>query len=131
PCGRVRSSPAVADGLVVVGSADAQVYCVRLNDGALVSQFATDGAALASRQVGLDRRTVQSSPAVVDSTVYVGARDGFLYARDARTGRLRWRVDHNVSWVITSPSAASGLVNVGSYNAHLVQPVDTRTGANS
>ena len=25
---------------------------------------------------------------------------------DAYTGRLRWRVDHNISWVISSPGVA-------------------------
>lgn len=34
---------------------------------------------------------VTASPAVVDGVVFVGAWDGFFYALDARTGRLKWK----------------------------------------
>jgi hypothetical protein len=126
--GRVRSSPAVAGGRVFVGSMDGTLYAVGLRTGRLVWQFDTEGHTLESAKFGFDRRTIQSSPAVVDGRVFVGARDGHLYALDAGTGRLLWKVDHDRSWVITSPAVAGGLVYAGSSDARFVQAVDVATG---
>ena len=123
--GRVRSSPAVAEGRVFVGSYDGRVYCFDLASGAERWHYDTEGVTLASGSFGFDRRSIQSSPAVADGVVYVGARDGFLYALDAATGQLRWRVDHKVSWVITTPAVSEHTIFAGSSDAHFVQAVDT------
>jgi outer membrane protein assembly factor BamB len=126
--GRVRSSPAVVGGVAYVGSADGSVYAVDVQTGAVRWRFDTLGRSLHSAEFGFDRRTVQSSPAVSGGTVYVGARDGILYAIDAATGRERWRNDHHVSWVNTSPAVAQGRVYAGSSDAQFVQAVDAATG---
>jgi outer membrane protein assembly factor BamB len=126
---RVYSSPAVAGGVVYVGAQDGTVHAVSLADGRPRWTFATDGARLKSADFGFDRTTVQSSPAVADGTVYVGARDGFLYAIDAATGRERWRADHKVSWVNSSPAVSDGLVYAASSDGHFVQALDAATGA--
>ena len=123
--GRVRSSPAVDDGRVFVGSHDGRVYCFDLATGARRWRYDTEGVTLASGSFGFDRRSIQSSPAVSGGTVYVGARDGFLYAVDARDGRLRWRVDHKVSWIITSPAVSDGVIYAGSSDARFAQALDT------
>lgn len=126
--GRVRSSPAVAGDMVYVGSMDGVVHALRAETGEVAWTYRTLGAGLNSGDFGFDRRTIQSSPAVVDGVVYVGARDGFLYALDAATGELRWSVDHNISWVITSPAVADGVVYAGSSDALFVQALDAQTG---
>ncbi len=126
--GRIRSSPAVADGTVFVGSADGSVYAVDLASGEQRWRYDTEGRELVSADFGFDRRTVQSSPAVVDGTVYVGARDGHLYALDQESGEMRWRFDHEVSWVISSPAVADGIVYAGSSDGLFVQGVDAATG---
>lgn len=126
--GRVRSSPAVADGVVFAGSLDGSLYAADLETGRLRWRFDTLGRSLKSGDFGFDRKSVQSSPAVADGTVYVGGRDGFLYAVEAATGRQRWRLDHQVSWVITSPAVREGRVYAGSSDAHFFQAVDARTG---
>lgn len=126
--GRVRSTPAVADGRVVVGSADGIVYAFAEGDGHLLWQHATEGAALVSADYGFDRRTVQSSPAVVGGRVLVGARDGYFYALDAATGERLWRQDHEVSWVNSSPAVSDGVAVVGSSDEQFVQAVDVATG---
>ena len=48
----------------------------------------------------------QSSPAVVDGTVYVGCRDAHVYALDAATGRKKWDYPTSKSWVIGTPAVA-------------------------
>lgn len=126
--GRIRSTPAVADGVAVVGSADGVVYAADASTGELLWTHATLGAELHSGEFGFDRRTVQSSPAIADGRVYVGARDGFLYALDLATGERLWRADHEVSWVNSSPAAAGGRVFVGTSDGRFVQAVDAETG---
>jgi outer membrane protein assembly factor BamB len=127
--GQVWSSPAIAGGRVYIGSADGYVYCVSLHDGSGQWRFATTGASLESSQFGYDRRTVESSPAVVNGVVYVGGRDGFLYAINADSGTLRWRFDHKASWVVTSPAVGNGVVYAGSSDNAFVQALDAETGA--
>ncbi len=126
--GRVRSTPAVAEGRVYVGSGDGRVYALDASSGDLLWRADTEGVSLFSGDFGFDRRTVQSSPAVADGRVFVGARDGFLYALDAASGRRLWRVDHQVSWVNGSPAVARGLVVVGSSDGRFVHAVDAVTG---
>jgi len=123
--GRIRGTPAVADGRVYVGAFDGRVYCFTLANGAPIWTAETEGAALNSGDFGFDRRSIQSSPAVAYGMVFVGARDGFLYALDAATGTRRWRYDHKISWVITSPAVQDGIVYDGSSDGRFLQAVDT------
>lgn len=126
--GRVRSSPAVAGARVYVGSMDGTLYALELASGRLVWRFDTEGHTLDSGKFGFDRRTIQSSPAVVGGMVFVGSRDGHLYAVDAETGRQRWTTDHEMSWVNSSPAVAGGLVFAGSSDNRFVQAVDAASG---
>jgi outer membrane protein assembly factor BamB len=123
--GRVRSSPAIAGGRVYVGSFDGRVYCLDLATGARRWTYETEGTTLHSGDYGFDRRSIQSSPAVDDGVVYVGARDGFLYAIGADDGKLRWRYDHKISWIITSPAVSEHVVFAGSSDAHFAQALDS------
>ena len=55
---------------------------------------------------------IESTAAVVDGTVYVGALDGTLYALDAQTGEKRWT--YQVEGTIkASPSIHNGIVYFG------------------
>jgi len=66
----VKSSPAVVDGTVYVGSDGGSVYALDAADG--TEQWSTK----------FEMASVDSSPAVVDGTVYVGSDDGTVYALD-------------------------------------------------
>jgi hypothetical protein len=66
---------------------------------------------------------------VADNRVFFGARDGFVYAVDAPSGKQLWRSDHKGSWVPTSPAVANGLVFAGSSDGQFVQAIDAATGA--
>jgi outer membrane protein assembly factor BamB len=126
--GRVRSSPAVDASRVYVGSADGRVYAFDRATGALKWKFDTEGVKLESGKFGFDRRTVQSSPAVSNGMVFVGARDGWIYAIDAASGTEKWRFDHKVSWINTSPAVINGVVYAGSSDAQFVQALDAASG---
>jgi len=76
--GEIKSSPAIDDGLVFVGSSDANVYAVNLRTGQQVWAFKTNDA-------------VEASPCAVGGMIFVGSSDNFLYAIDAKTGQLKWK----------------------------------------
>ena len=55
---------------------------------------------------------IESTAAIVDGTVYVGALDGILYAIDAQTGEKRWTYQANSS-IKASPAIHDGVVYFG------------------
>ena len=55
---------------------------------------------------------IESTAAVVDGTVYIGALDGILYAIDAETGEKRWTYQTNSS-IKASPAINDGVVYFG------------------
>ncbi|HLN46239.1 MAG TPA: PQQ-binding-like beta-propeller repeat protein [Candidatus Sulfotelmatobacter sp.] len=61
---------------------------------------------------------VESSPAIVDGIVYVGAlwngKNGFVYALNASTGSKIWSFATN-SGIESSPAVVNGIVYIGSY----------------
>lgn len=126
--GRVRASPAIADGVVYAASFDGSLYALELATGRLKWRFDTLGHGLKSADFGFDRRSIQSSPSVADGIVYFGARDGFLWAVDALTGKERWRYDHKVFWVIGAPAVADGRVFNATSDLAVVQALDAGSG---
>ena len=55
---------------------------------------------------------IESTAAVVDGTVYIGALDGILYALDAKTGKKRWTYQTNSS-IKASPAIHDGVLYFG------------------
>ena len=76
--GIVYSSPAVANGIVYVGSEDKNLYAIDTVTGKEKWRFATGDH-------------IFSSPTVANGIVYIGSEDKNLYAIDAVTGKERWR----------------------------------------
>jgi PQQ-like domain len=75
---RSDSSPAVADGIVYIGSWFGHtVYAFDAASGKPLWTYLTGGS-------------IDSSPTVVDGTVYIGSNDGRVYALNARTGHRNW-----------------------------------------
>ncbi|MCL6731009.1 PQQ-binding-like beta-propeller repeat protein [Streptomyces neyagawaensis] len=107
----VNSTPAVADGVVYIGSGDQRLYALDAATGKKRWAFETG-----------DR--VQSSPAVVDGVVYVGSGDGLLYAVDAVTGKRRWQ--YPAGAIHSAPVVVDGIVYTGSADG--LHAVDAATG---
>jgi len=109
----VYSSPAVANGVIYIGSEDSKVYALKAKTGhKLWSYTAGD--------------LVASSPAVANGVVYVGSYDRNLYALNAKTGAKLWSYatgDDGSS----SPAVANGVVYVGSADGN-VYALDAKTG---
>src|SRR5438093_1011533 len=75
--GAVRSSPAVADGRVFVGSDDERLHAVDFAKGTNLWSFKTGGP-------------IESSPLVLEGKVFIGCDDGVMRAFDAAKGNLLW-----------------------------------------
>ena len=103
------SSPAVADGVVYVGSGKRGV------GGSLHALDAMSGDELWRFRTGVN---VESSPAVSDGVVYIGSNDGNLYAVDAISGEELWRFATD-SPMQSSPAVVEGIVYVGSEDGNL------------
>ena len=149
----VESSPAVAGGMVYVGSYDGKVYALDGSTGALVWNYTTGNVVYSSPAVAggmvyvgsgynvyaLDASTgsfkwsnttggyVLSSPAVADGKVFVGSWDDKVYGLNASTGTYVWTYTTG-SVVQSSPAVADGKVFVGSWD-HNVYALDASTGS--
>src|SRR6266567_2726297 len=99
----IDSSPAVANGVVYIGS----------DDGVLHTYNVSTGTSLWALPAGGTGGQIRSSPAVDNGVVYVGSDDGKLYAFDATTGRLLWFASTGKS-IRSSPTVANGKVYIGS-----------------
>lgn len=104
------SSPAVADGTVVVGARDRKVHAMDLATGRRKWVFPTRG-------------DVDSSPAISGGRVYVGSRDKKLYVLDLQTGKRLGEFDTGYP-VTGSPAIAQGVVIVGDAggNVYCLEP---------
>lgn len=69
---------------------------------------------------------VYSSPVVVDDTVFVGTKSGFLAAYDLATGRERWRFDLGGYIVRATPAVVEGVVYIGA--GYGLFAIDATTG---
>jgi outer membrane protein assembly factor BamB len=96
----VWSSPAVADGVVIVGCKDCHIYCLNASSGEQIWNFPTG-------------HEVNSSPAISNGFVYVGCDDGWVYCLNVTSGMPPW-----ISWVggyvRSSPAVVDGYVYIGS-----------------
>ena len=78
---------------------------------------------------------VNSSPAVVDGVLYIGAgpepltASSFVYAIDAATGTVLWSRKHPYSLLPTDPTVAHGMVYVGTLGDDTLRAYNARTGA--
>jgi outer membrane protein assembly factor BamB len=116
--GVLHSSPAVANGVVYVGSEDGKLYAFDAV-GSNCSGTPTTCSPLWTATTG---GPIDSSPAVVNGVVYVGSNDGNLYAFDAagagcsgspKTCAPLWTAPTG-SPVFSSPAVANGVVYVAS-----------------
>lgn len=118
-----RSTPAVgADGTIYVGG----VALVGTSYAyALVAVSPLNGSIVWAYRVGNE---ITSSPAIANGVVYVGSKDGYLYAIDELSGALMWRYYTGGQIHMCSPVVGSdGTVYIGGGSGRL-QAVDGTTG---
>ena len=90
--------------------------------GLLIAMNARTGRELWSFRPG----AIESSPLIVDGVIYFGSWDGYVYALDARTKRVRWRFETD-DRVVAGPAYSHGTIYVPSNGGHLYA-IDAQTG---
>jgi outer membrane protein assembly factor BamB len=94
-----RSSAAVSDRAVVVGSRDKLVHALDPKSGEALWTFATGGR-------------VDGSPVIVGDRVFVGSADGRLFALDLESGETVWQFEAGGS-ILASPAVADSRLVIG------------------
>jgi outer membrane protein assembly factor BamB len=135
--GPIVSSPAIADGVVYIGSSDGGLYAVDQETGQ-------------QKWKVMITEPVASSPAVAGGLVYFLTYDGVLYAVTADKGDIKWRfatggerrfeakgihgltpgsqnIPDPMDLYLSSPAVANGRVYFGSSDGN-VYAVDAQTG---
>ncbi len=103
----LKSSPAVVNGTVYIGSLDGYLYAINADNGNITWKTQALGP-------------IESSPAVADAAVYFTAEEpifGGFYKLDAKTGNVLWKKElaYRSSFtggnqMLGSPSLAEGMV---------------------
>jgi outer membrane protein assembly factor BamB len=93
------SSPAVSDGIIVLGCRDRQVHAIDAKTGKRVWAFKTRGE-------------VDATAAISAGRVYIPSKDKRLYVLDLKTGKKLW--DFVAKRAITAgPAIADGVIVFG------------------
>jgi eukaryotic-like serine/threonine-protein kinase len=107
----IKSSAAIVNNRVFIGSDDGHLYALRLQDGSLIWKFETEG-------------NIESSPLVLGEFLYVGSGDGFVYKLSAKDGSLAWKYETEdqvlgaPNWIL-SPDKSETWILAGSYDFRL------------
>ncbi|WP_099369485.1 PQQ-binding-like beta-propeller repeat protein [Sphingobacterium sp. 1.A.5] len=100
--GKVYSTPAYHNGVVIVGSSDHFIYGLNAKTGELIWKTEANKAVL-------------GSPAVAKGKAYIGSSDGIFRAIDVKSGKTIWTFDQVKGYVSTLPTLADGKVIFGSW----------------
>ena len=116
--GDTASAPALAGDKLVVGTADGRVCAFSVADGSLLwaAQTGTGLSSLQPYQRG--GSDVNSSPAVLGDTVYVGASDGAVHALALADGKEAGSYRLGVP-IASSPLIAGETLYIGGYDGNL------------
>jgi outer membrane protein assembly factor BamB len=104
------SSPAAADGLIVLGCRDRQVHAIDAKSGKRAWAFKTRGE-------------VDATATISDGRVYIGSKDKNFYVLDLKTGKKLW--EFKAGRAISAGAAiANGVIVVGDEagNVYCLEP---------
>ncbi len=126
---RIKSDPAVSEGVVYTTSYDGHVYALSAKYGRQKWKFppaAPDGEAPDAGAIA-PKAFSYAAPVVKDGVLYVGNLDGFMYALSTTDGSLKWR--YKTGGGVTSSALVEGqTVYFGSKDDH-VYAIDAATGS--
>jgi outer membrane protein assembly factor BamB len=150
----IVGGPVVADGMVLIGSSDGNMYAYDVESGSLEWTFPTDNGIWTTATVSngiayfgsLDNNiyavtvtsgnevwrfpaggAVTAKPVVADGKVYVGAFNSVFYALDAATGQAAWRFDGANKWYWGGAIYHEGAIYAPSLDGN-VYALDSATG---
>jgi outer membrane protein assembly factor BamB len=100
-----------------------RLYIVNLEPGHIVKLDARTGRVIWKRSLP---GRAESSPLVIDDTVYFGCEDGNLYAIGTVTGKVRWATQLGGP-IKSAPAYYGGRLYVGDYGGYM-NAVDAKSG---
>ncbi len=100
--GASKSSPAVDNDLIFIGSDTGYLYAFNRTNGKEVWKF----------QSRPSENGIHGSPAFDDEKVYIGAYDGWLYGLYKNNGTLAWEIKLG-DYIGSSPCLFNGVVYIG------------------
>ena len=125
--GIIRSSAAVVNNMIVAGDMDGILYALDIKTGKEKWNYRTLGDSLDNEKFGFDRKAILSSTVISENKILFGSRDGILYCVNTN-GKFQWKMDHRISWVISTVAIKDTIVVTGTSDGHFVQAVNLNTG---
>lgn len=125
---KIRASPVISGENIFVPSFDGFLYALTIKNGRLNKKYKTEGVDYYGEIHGWDKTSLISKPALQDSLLVFGSRDGGLYCINANTFKKKWRFSYGTSWVGSSPIISDNMVYVGWSDNLLFSAVDLTTG---
>jgi outer membrane protein assembly factor BamB len=123
----IRATPAVNNDMVLFGDMDGRFHCLDLNTGKERWLYKTDADTMNNEDWGFDRKAILSSAVVANDKIFFGSRAGFLYCLNA-DGSLQWKMDHKISWVISTPAIKDSVLVTGTSDGRFVQAININSG---
>jgi outer membrane protein assembly factor BamB/Icc-related predicted phosphoesterase len=102
--GKIFSTPAISGNCLVVGSSDANIYCINTKNGNLIWKIKAG-------------KSVLASPVIFKGRVYIGASDGIFRALDLKNGKLIWEFKNVKGFVESKPFVDDSGVFFGSWGS--------------
>jgi outer membrane protein assembly factor BamB len=140
---RIKSDPALLEGVVYTSSYDGHVYALQTDTGKEIWEFPPKEPPREAAGEGDEEKEKPeetsvpsldpkpgafsySAPVIKDGVLYVGNLDGYLYAIQTADGKLKWRFKAG-GGITSSPLVEGKAVYFGSKDDH-VYAVDAATG---
>jgi eukaryotic-like serine/threonine-protein kinase len=130
--GLIRCTPAVVNGTVYFASDDGNLYAAdtmsgtekwHFNIGNKIPRILPENG----NGAGNTWDYMQSSPAIIQGTVYIGSGDSSVYAVDAQTGILKWKIKTG-GIIRSTPCVEDTVVYVGSFDG-FIYALSANTGS--
>jgi outer membrane protein assembly factor BamB len=115
PGGWPVSTPAIQDGLVVVGTPEGKIAAFDAGTGRNLWSVATGEALGSFSAYTRDGSQVMSTPTISKGKVYVGSNDGRLYVIDLKTGKCLWKPNLGFP-ILSSPAVIGDIVYVARWD---------------
>lgn len=112
--GWIEATPIVADGVMYITEPPSTVTALDVRTGRSLWSFSPS---MPKKIIHHGFPQVNRGVALLDGTVYVGSLDAHLFALDAKSGALRWKVklaENKLGYAITcAPLAIDGKIIIG------------------
>lgn len=114
------STPVFSNNTLFIGISDGKLYALNATTGSIRWKNSITSSIVVgtSEYMTTHDFPLQSSPAVANGVVYIGAFDGYCYAFDATTGKQQWKTqivtvdytNYHIYAFTSTPLVANGIV---------------------